>query len=142
MSNHVEIYDTTLRDGAQGEGVNFSVGDKCRVVEHLDALGVDFVEGGWPGSNPRDVEFFETTCETDPSIQALRRALEKFYPALAEVRLVDYKVCVRGRGRVQASEGRRRAAAGRDIHVQSRRAHNGREVRRREFELSNLKAQI
>ena len=59
MNNHVEIYDTTLRDGAQGEGVNFSVGDKCRIAEHLDALGVDFVEGGWPGSNPRDVEFFE-----------------------------------------------------------------------------------
>src|SRR5215217_7699414 len=96
MSNIVEIYDTTLRDGAQGEGVNFSVGDKCRVAEHLDALGVDFVEGGWPGSNPRDVEFFEraralrlgharlasfgatrrrgTSCETDPSIQALLRA--------------------------------------------------------------------
>src|ERR671910_891855 len=58
MSNRIEIYDTTLRDGAQGEGVNFSVEDKCRIAEHLGALGVDFIEGGWPGSNPRDVEFF------------------------------------------------------------------------------------
>ena len=53
MSNRIEIYDTTLRDGSQGEGVNFSVEDKCRIAEHLGALGVDFIEGGWPGSNPR-----------------------------------------------------------------------------------------
>src|SRR6185503_15064963 len=59
MSDQIEIYDTTLRDGMQGESVNFSVPDKCRVVEQLDALGVDFIEGGWPGSNPRDVAFFE-----------------------------------------------------------------------------------
>lgn len=59
MSKRIEIYDTTLRDGTQGESVNFSVEDKCRVAEQLDALGVDFIEGGWPGSNPRDVAFFE-----------------------------------------------------------------------------------
>jgi 2-isopropylmalate synthase len=55
----VEIYDTTLRDGTQGEGVTFSVTDKLRVAERLDAFGVHFIEGGWPGSNPRDIEFFE-----------------------------------------------------------------------------------
>src|SRR6267143_2456058 len=59
MTNRIEIYDTTLRDGTQGEGISFSVADKCRVAEELDALGVDIIEGGWPGSNPRDVAFFE-----------------------------------------------------------------------------------
>ena len=52
------IYDTTLRDGAQGEGVFFSVEDKIRVLRQLDELGIDYVEGGWPGANPRDLEFF------------------------------------------------------------------------------------
>ncbi|MEJ7619114.1 MAG: citramalate synthase [Pyrinomonadaceae bacterium] len=92
----IEIYDTTLRDGSQGESVSFSSQDKCRVAEQLDAAGMDFIEGGWPGSNPRDVDFFERarslklsharlaafgatrrnslTCGTDPSIQALLRA--------------------------------------------------------------------
>ncbi|MFN8063488.1 MAG: citramalate synthase [Vicinamibacterales bacterium] len=55
----IDIYDTTLRDGTQGEGVTFSVTDKLRVAEKLDAFGVHFIEGGWPGSNPRDIEFFE-----------------------------------------------------------------------------------
>ncbi len=54
----VEIYDTTLRDGTQGEGVTFSVADKLRIAERLDAFGVHYIEGGWPGSNPRDIEFF------------------------------------------------------------------------------------
>ncbi|MDQ4121279.1 MAG: citramalate synthase [Acidobacteriota bacterium] len=96
MSNLVEIYDTTLRDGTQGEHVNFSVEDKCRISEHLDSLGFDFIEGGYPGSNPRDEAFFEKakllklshariaafgstrrkgfSCENDPSIQSLMRA--------------------------------------------------------------------
>jgi 2-isopropylmalate synthase len=55
----IEIYDTTLRDGTQGHGITFSVADKLRIAERLDAFGVEYVEGGWPGSNPRDVEFFE-----------------------------------------------------------------------------------
>jgi 2-isopropylmalate synthase len=55
----IEIYDTTLRDGTQGEGVAFSVADKLRVAERLDAFGVHYIEGGWPGSNPKDIEFFE-----------------------------------------------------------------------------------
>jgi 2-isopropylmalate synthase len=53
------MYDTTLRDGTQGEGINFSVADKLRIAERLDAFGLDFIEGGWPGSNPKDIEFFE-----------------------------------------------------------------------------------
>jgi len=55
----VEIYDTTLRDGTQMEGMSLSCEDKLRIAEHLDALGVAYIEGGWPGSNPKDVEFFE-----------------------------------------------------------------------------------
>ena len=55
----VEIYDTTLRDGTQMEGMSLSCDDKLRIAEHLDSLGVRFIEGGWPGSNPKDVEFFE-----------------------------------------------------------------------------------
>lgn len=58
MKHRVEIYDTTLRDGSQGEGVNFSVADKLRLAERIDAFGIHFIEGGWPGSNPKDIEFF------------------------------------------------------------------------------------
>jgi 2-isopropylmalate synthase len=55
----VQIYDTTLRDGAQGEGVNFSLQDKLLIARRLDELGFDFVEGGYPLSNPKDAEFFQ-----------------------------------------------------------------------------------
>lgn len=55
----VSIYDTTLRDGTQREGLTLSCEDKLRIAAHLDQFGVAFIEGGWPGSNPKDVEFFE-----------------------------------------------------------------------------------
>jgi 2-isopropylmalate synthase len=55
----VEVYDTTLRDGAQREGISYSLEDKLRIAHRLDALGVTFIEGGWPGSNPKDAAFFE-----------------------------------------------------------------------------------
>ncbi len=58
-TRRVEIYDTTLRDGTQGEGVTYTVADKLAVAHKLDELGVDVIEGGWPGSNPRDAAFFE-----------------------------------------------------------------------------------
>ncbi len=54
----IEIYDTTLRDGAQSEDISFSVEDKLRITEKLDELGIHYIEGGWPGSNPRDAEYF------------------------------------------------------------------------------------
>jgi 2-isopropylmalate synthase len=54
----VKIYDTTLRDGSQGEGVTFSSEDKVKVAKELDAFGIHYIEGGWPGSNPRDIAFF------------------------------------------------------------------------------------
>ena len=55
----VQLYDTTLRDGTQGEGISLSVEDKLKIAQRLDKFGIDFIEGGWPGSNPKDIEFFE-----------------------------------------------------------------------------------
>ena len=55
----VKLYDTTLRDGTQAEDISFSVEDKVRVAHRLDELGMHYIEGGWPGSNPRDIEFFK-----------------------------------------------------------------------------------
>lgn len=58
MSNPI-IYDTTLRDGSQTEGISFTVEDKVKIAERLDELGIHYIEGGWPGSNPKDKEFFD-----------------------------------------------------------------------------------
>ncbi len=58
MANDFHVYDTTMRDGAQQEGLNLSVQDKLHIARHLDDLGVGYIEGGWPGSNPKDTEFF------------------------------------------------------------------------------------
>src|SRR5262250_163543 len=55
----IEIYDTTLRDGSQGEGINFSLQDKLLITKKLDELGVDYIEGGYPLSNPKDFEYFQ-----------------------------------------------------------------------------------
>ena len=54
MSQKVFIYDTTLRDGSQMEGISFSVEDKIRIARRLDAFGMDYIEGGWPGAAPKD----------------------------------------------------------------------------------------
>jgi 2-isopropylmalate synthase len=92
----VLIYDTTLRDGTQGETISFSVDDKLMIAEKLDELGIDYIEGGWPGSNPRDKDFFarakdlklkharlaafgstrypRNTVEADPNVNALLEA--------------------------------------------------------------------
>jgi 2-isopropylmalate synthase len=96
MKPLVTIYDTTLRDGTQGEGISFSSPDKVRIADRLDAFGVHYIEGGWPGSNPKDMEFFtavkgrkfkhakvaafgstrraNTTCAEDGQIQMLVQA--------------------------------------------------------------------
>ena len=92
----VQLYDTTLRDGTQKEGISFSVVDKLHIAQKLDELGIHFIEGGWPGSNPKDVEFFtkakslnlscsqlvafgstrrpKTNAETDTNLMALANA--------------------------------------------------------------------
>src|SRR5512142_3409323 len=59
----IQIYDTTLRDGTQREGISLSCEDKLRIARRLDALGVDVIEGGWPGSNPKDAEFFARAAD-------------------------------------------------------------------------------
>ncbi len=67
----VEIYDTTLRDGAQLEGISLTVDDKLRIAEQLDWLGVDFIEAGWPGANPKDDEVFRRAGELDLATSTL-----------------------------------------------------------------------
>ncbi|SDH37013.1 2-isopropylmalate synthase [Alteribacillus bidgolensis] len=59
MAAQVKLYDTTLRDGTQGEGISLSVDDKIKIANKLDQMGVHYIEGGWPGSNPKDMNFFE-----------------------------------------------------------------------------------
>ena len=65
MSREIQIYDTTLRDGTQGEGVSLSLQDKLQITQRLDELGIDFVEGGYPLSNPKDAEFFQKARQLD-----------------------------------------------------------------------------
>src|SRR5512139_895476 len=96
MMSSIKIYDTTLRDGSQAEDIAFSVEDKIRIAQKLDGLGIHYIEGGWPGSNPKDLQFFKeirstilsqakiaafgSTCragtppEQDQNIQALTKA--------------------------------------------------------------------
>ena len=64
MSERLYIYDTTLRDGQQTQGVQFSTAEKHQIAEMLDQLGVDYIEGGWPGANPTDSEFFDNAPPT------------------------------------------------------------------------------
>lgn len=67
---HVQAYDTTLRDGAQMEGISLSVADKLRLVTVIDSLGVDYIEGGWPGAIPKDTEFFRRAATLAPDLHA------------------------------------------------------------------------
>ena len=64
------LYDTTLRDGQQTQGVQFSVADKTQIATALDALGVDYIEGGWPGANPTDSDFFAARPQTKATFTA------------------------------------------------------------------------
>nr|WP_250644948.1 hypothetical protein [Thermostichus lividus] len=61
------LYDTTLRDGAQREGLSLSLEDKLRIARQLDRLGIHFIEGGWPGANPKDVQFFLAPTGSAPA---------------------------------------------------------------------------
>ena len=58
-TDRVQLYDTTLRDGSQMEGISLSVADKVRITQKLDELGIEWIEGGFPGSNPRDAAYFQ-----------------------------------------------------------------------------------
>jgi 2-isopropylmalate synthase len=88
MKPEVEIYDTTLRDGSQGEGINFSVADKLRIAERIDAFGIHYIEGGFPGANPKDIEFFA---------QAKRKKFKR-------ARLAAFGATRRKHARVEADE--------------------------------------
>src|SRR3954451_21957294 len=68
MHDAFHVYDTTLRDGSQREGLSLSVHDKLAIARHLDELGVGFIEGGWPGANPKDAEFFRR-AQTELQLQ-------------------------------------------------------------------------
>ena len=59
MNKNVEIFDSTLRDGAQGQGISFSLEDKVKIVKALDEMGIDYIEAGNPGSNTKDMELFK-----------------------------------------------------------------------------------
>src|SRR5262245_29809317 len=87
----VEIYDTTLRDGAQSETISYSVDDKLKILQALDRLGVPFVEGGWPGANRKDLEFFERAAGQP----------------LTNARLCAFGSTRRARGRADRDEGLR-----------------------------------
>jgi 2-isopropylmalate synthase len=69
IPDSVDVYDTTLRDGSQQEGLSLTVDDKLRVAEQLDHLGVQYIEGGWPGANPKDAEFFRRAAAGDLDLQ-------------------------------------------------------------------------
>ncbi len=68
IKEKIYIFDTTLRDGAQTQGVDFSIDDKLKIAEALGDLGVDYIEGGWPGANPTDTEFFQKKINIKSSI--------------------------------------------------------------------------
>ena len=81
----VEFYDTTLRDGAQSEDIAFSLNDKFRITEKLDDFGMHFIEGGWPGSNPKDLLVFQRCEEASP--QKLENCgLQQYHEASFETR--------------------------------------------------------
>jgi 2-isopropylmalate synthase len=73
LPDAVDVFDTTLRDGSQQEGISLTVDDKLRVAEQLDHLGVTFIEGGWPGANPKDEEFFARVDAGGLRLDATRR---------------------------------------------------------------------
>lgn len=73
LDDAFHVYDTTLRDGSQGEGMVLSVNDKLAIARHLDALGVGFIEGGWPGANPKETEFFDR-ARTELTLQTAQLA--------------------------------------------------------------------
>ena len=100
--NPVTLYDTTLRDGTQGENITLSLADKLRVARMLDEYGMPYIEGGWPGSNPKDIEFFKAA-----------RTMTWQTAKLAAFGSTRHR-SNRAGGRPQPPRARRRRDAGRD----------------------------
>ena len=85
MTNRIYLYDTTLRDGQQTTGVNFSVSDKVVIAKALNDLGIDYIEGGWPGSNPTDNQFFERDFNFEnSSLTAVCIVVPRFHSGLSD----------------------------------------------------------
>lgn len=96
MTQHIFTYDCTLRDGEQCEGISLSLDDKLRIVERLDAFGIDFIEGGFPASNPKDIEFFRRVKEMPldhARIAAFGSTCKKGTPADQDQGLADLIEC-------------------------------------------------
>ena len=96
MAQHIFTYDCTLRDGEQCEGISLSLDDKLRIVERLDAFGIDFIEGGFPASNPKDIEFFRRVREmplAHARIAAFGSTCKKGTPADQDQGLADLIEC-------------------------------------------------
>ena len=86
--NQILIYDTTLRDGTQGEQVNFSAEEKLRIAQRFDETHFHYIEGGWPGSNPKDVEFFKRARDAQWShalIAAFGSTMATLGPAISRM---------------------------------------------------------
>ncbi|MBI1976362.1 MAG: hypothetical protein HYS56_02505 [Candidatus Omnitrophica bacterium] len=109
----ITLYDTTLRDGTQGEGISLSANDKLRLAQRMDEFGIHYIEGGWPGSNPKDAEFFQRakklklknaklaafgstrradlSAGEDPNLKALLKAETKAVTIFGKSWDVDYR---------------------------------------------------
>src|ERR1035438_9658242 len=88
----IKLFDTTLRDGSQAEGISFSPHDKLRVALELDRLGVEYIEGGWPGSNPKDNQFFKDARKLkfkNAKLVAFGSTRRKGIPASRDANLKD-----------------------------------------------------
>ena len=120
MTERIYLYDTTLRDGGQTQGVDFSVADKVAIALLLDQLGVDYVEGGWPGANPTDDGFFRA-----PPTLAARQALRlRHDPARRAQRGQRSRACAalfQSGAEVDHAGRQERAAPGRAARRRARR---------------------
>lgn len=84
----LSIYDCTLRDGTQGEGFNLSLEDKLEIAKALDAFGVHYIEGGWPGSNPKDARFFEAMKSVQLKMLSSRRLVLRANPIFCTAKTI------------------------------------------------------
>src|ERR1035438_9404664 len=129
-------FDTTLRDGTQGESVSFSVDDKLLIAQKLDELGIDYIEGGWPGSNPKDKDFF-ARAQTELHLKHAKLTAfgaTRFARHTVEEDRSARRIRDRAGARCRGQRGRRRPARKRACRRRPwarRRSRGGTEVRHR-----------
>ena len=130
LGDAFHVFDTTLRDGAQREGISYSVADKLAVARHLDALGVGFIEGGWPGALPKDTEFFARAAAGELELQHAALvafgATRKAGTSAAEDPQVLALLASRGAGRHARREVRPAAHRAGAAHRRGRELRDGR----------------